>query len=343
MKKCPPQESVDVAVLLLFFNRPSTFQQVFDAVKKARPTRLFLFQDGARNEHDIEGIEACRQIVSDEQIDWECKVERNYQTQNLGCETAGYASHRWAFSQVEKCIVIEDDVVPSPTFFTFCKEMLDRYEHDERITMISGFNMDEVTAGVPDDYFFTSAFSIWGWASWRRVVSQWDETYSFLDDDYNMTLLQELIKHRHFSKDIISMARDRKAQGKPFFEAIFWNCMLFNSGLAVMPTRNMIRNVGCTSNSTNYSEFQTMPRAVKRLFTMPSYDVNFPLQHPRYVIENVGYVRRMYRYNAWGHPWIKIGRSMEELWLNLKQGNFSQITTAIKRRINKWQGKKERH
>ena len=39
---------------------------------------------------------------------------------------------------------------------------------------------------------------------------------------------------------------------------------------------------------------------------------------------------------GWGHPWIKIGRSFEELFLNLRYGNFSIITKAIKNRINKW-------
>ena len=340
-EKRPPQ--TDVAVLLLFFNRPETFRQVFDAVRQSRPSRLFLYQDGARDERDQASIAACRAIVADEEIDWQCDVRRNYQERNLGCETAGYSAHRWAFSMADKCVVLEDDVVPSPTFIAFCKEALDRYADDERITMISGFNMDETTPDVPYDYFFTSAFSIWGWASWRRVVEQWDADYSFLDDSYNLRLLEALIKRNHYSSDIVRMARDRRAQGKPFFESVFWTCMLFNSGLAVMPTRNMVRNVGCTSNSTNYSDFQTMPRAVKRLFTMQSYDVALPLSHPRYVIEDVGYVERMYRYNAWGHPWIKVGRSLEELWLNLRYGNFRNIKTAIWRRLKKWSGKSTRH
>ena len=342
MTKYPPQ--VDVAVLLLFFTRSDTFQQVFDAVRKARPSRLFLFQDGPRGERDLPGIEACRRIVSDEQIDWQCEVHRNYQEQNLGCETAGYTSHRWAFSLADKCIVIEDDVVPSQSFFPFCKEMLDRYEHDERITMISGFNMDEVTPGVPDDYFFTSAFSIWGWASWRRVIDQWDPSYSFLDDPYQLGQLEALIKDRRYSSDIVRMARDRRAQGKPFFESVFWTCMLFNSGLAIMPTRNMIRNVGCSSESTNYSDFLTMPRAEKRIFTLRSFDdLSLPLRHPKYVIENVGYVRRMYRYNAWGHPWIKVGRSVEQLLLCLRHGRFRQIATSFSKRVMKTLGRKQRN
>ena len=37
-------------------------------------------------------------------------------------------AQKWAFSIVDKCIVLEDDDVPSQSFFPFCKEMLDRYE-----------------------------------------------------------------------------------------------------------------------------------------------------------------------------------------------------------------------
>ena len=34
----------DVAVLMLFFNRPDKFQQVFEQVRQARPSHLFLYQ-----------------------------------------------------------------------------------------------------------------------------------------------------------------------------------------------------------------------------------------------------------------------------------------------------------
>ena len=49
---------VDVSVLILFFNRPKLLAQVFEQVKKARPARLFLYQDGPRGERDMQGIEA---------------------------------------------------------------------------------------------------------------------------------------------------------------------------------------------------------------------------------------------------------------------------------------------
>ncbi len=284
---------VDVPVLILFFNRPQQLSQVFEQVRKARPSKLFLYQDGPRGERDLPGIKACREVV--DQIDWECEVHRKYQEKNYGCDPSEYISQKWAFSMVDKCIVLEDDDVPSVSFFTFCKEMLDRYEQDTRITMIAGFNNEEITPDVPYDYFFASTFSIWGWASWKRVIDQWDEHYTFLEDTFNMQQLEQLMKERKFN------------------------------------------NLGATADSTHFAgSVHTLPKGYRRIFTMKRYEVEFPLKHPRYVIENVAYKKAVYRIMGWGHPWIKIGRSFEELFLNLRYGNFSIITKAIKNRINKW-------
>lgn len=115
---------VDVSVLILFFNRPKLLAQVFEQVKKARPARLFLYQDGPRGERDMPGIEACRKVVAD--IDWECEVHHNYQEKNYGCDPSEYMAQKWAFSLSDKCIVLEDDDVPAVSFFGFCKELLDK-------------------------------------------------------------------------------------------------------------------------------------------------------------------------------------------------------------------------
>lgn len=50
-------------------------------MKKARPSKLYLYQDGARegNESDRIGVEKCRATAADENIDWDCEVHRFYQ------------------------------------------------------------------------------------------------------------------------------------------------------------------------------------------------------------------------------------------------------------------------
>lgn len=334
----------DVAVLLIFFNRPDTFREVFEAVRRSRPSRLFLYQDGARagNAADICGVEACRKIASDENIDWQCDVHRMYQNRNYGCDPSEFISQKWAFSLADKCVVLEDDDVPADTFIPFCKDMLDRYENDSRVWLISGFNAEEITRGVPADYFFTSVFSIWGWASWRRVVDTWDGSYSFMNDTFTRNALAAVVRERGYRHDFMRMCADHASAGKPYYESIFWTSMLMNNGLAVMPVRNMVRNIGAMADSTHFSSLPTMPRRLRRMFTMPSYDVKFPVSHPAHVMEYMPYKETYYRIQGWNHPLIKISRSFEELWLNIRAGHFGNIRRSFLRRVNKWIGR-DRH
>lgn len=330
---------IDVAVLMLFFTRSDTLQLVFNEVRKARPARLFLYQDGPRDDGDLVGIESCRRVVSDDEIDWECDVRRQYLDHNQGCDPSGFLSHRWAFSMSDKVIVLEDDVVPSQSFFVFCKEMLDRYEYDDRITMISGFNADEVTTDVAEDYFFTSFQSIWGWASWRRVACRWESDYAFMHDDQALRQLKAVARKRGLRKKMMKIFSDHSESGVPYFETIYCADMILNNGLTIMPARNLVNNVGLTADSTHFSSaLETMPRGLRRIFTMPRHELEFPLRHPRYVVDHVDYLDRHYKVLGWNHPWTKIGYSLEELWLNLRCGNFRHIGRSLVCRMRKWLG-----
>ena len=334
----------DIAVLLLFFTREETFRQVFEQVRQARPSMLLLYQDGPRDERDLPGINACRQIVSDENIDWECEVHRQYLDHNQGCDPSGFLSHQWAFSLADKVIVLEDDVVPAQSFFPFCKEMLDRYENDDRISMVAGFNIDEVSADCEDSYFFTSAFSIWGWASWRRVAQRWDPTYGFMRDPETLQKLETIARERHLRKDMLQMFRDHSQSGKAYFETIYWADMLLNDCLAIMPQKNQVNNIGLMADSTHFSaELKTTPHRIRRIFTMGRHELTFPLSHPDEVVENKAYLERLYKVNAWNHPWIKVQNSLEELWLNLRYGNFKHIAKSVSRRFRKWTGTEKHH
>ena len=82
------QSKIDVAVLMIFFCRVEKTREVFEAVKKARPSKLYLYQDGAREfvESDKTNIEKCREVVAD--IDWDCEVKTLFRNENLGCDVA---------------------------------------------------------------------------------------------------------------------------------------------------------------------------------------------------------------------------------------------------------------
>lgn len=275
---------IDVAVLLLFFARPEQTAKVFQQIKIARPSKLFLYQDGAREgrSDDIAGVEACRKIV--ENIDWECEVHRMYQEKNYGCDPSEYISQKWMFSIVDKGIILEDDDVPSQSFFPFCKELLDKYENDTRVSMICGQNhMEKVE--IDSDYFFCRKHGpIWGWATWKRFVDLWDPRYIFLSDKRavnNLMMMGDLWPAR------LNSYLAHKKTGREHYEDFVSSTRIFNSMLAIIPSKNMISNIGLSNEGTHYgADLNQIAPKFRRLLYMKTYDYSFPLKHPINVVND---------------------------------------------------------
>jgi hypothetical protein len=325
---------IDVAVLLIFFARPREFRQVFEQVKKARPSMLFLYQDGPREgrQDDLEGIRECRIIAED--IDWDCRVYKLYQEKNYGCDPSEYIAQKWAFSIVDECIVLEDDDVPSQSFFPFCKELLERYRDDERINMICGMNNTGVSVHNEYSYLFSYTGSICGWASWKRVIDTWDDTYSFLDDEFAIKQLKEAYKGTIDVNRFINTCKKHRETGKAHYESILGSSALLNSRLNIVPTQNMISNIGVTENATHsVSDIRMLPKGIRQIFSMMTHEITFPLKHPEYVVEDVEFREKLHRIMAKGHPLVKIYRKAESILLRVRYGDFTGLCNSFTRRL----------
>lgn len=325
--------NIDVAVLCLFFNRSEPFKQVFDQVKKARPSKLFLYQDGPRNDKDMPGILECRKISSE--IDWECEVHTLYQEKNFGCDPSEFISQKWAFSFVDKCIVLEDDDVPSLTFFSFCKAMLDKYENDNRVMLISGINYEGQSKECPYDYFFTSDVAIWGWASWRRVIDQWEEFYDFLDKPYEVKQIKNYLKYHHLRKELFDLTLWHKSQNKAYYETILIMNQILNNGLSIVPTKNLINNIGFMADSTHFSSsLKSLPSCYKKITMMDRFEFSVDsLKCPPYVIEDFDYNERINKFLVRNSKVKDILSSLSVLFKRLYNGDFSAIIKSITRRL----------
>ena len=108
------------AVLFIIFNRPDTTQKVFEAIRKSKPSKLYVAADAARrgNPDDEEKCKQVRRVVHE--IDWECDVRTLFQEKNLGCRLGVQAALNWFFKQEEMGIILEDDCLPNESFFSFC-------------------------------------------------------------------------------------------------------------------------------------------------------------------------------------------------------------------------------
>ena len=128
-----------VPVLFLFFNRLSFTKQVFDKIRESRPKKLYLASDGPREglDNEIEIVESIRDYVLSN-IDWDCEIHTLFRNKNLGCKYACSGAVKWFFENEEMGIVLEDDTVPSNSFFNYCESLLNHYKNDKRIGMIGG-------------------------------------------------------------------------------------------------------------------------------------------------------------------------------------------------------------
>lgn len=156
-------------VLYLVFNRVDETIQSFEIIKKAKPPRLYIAADGPRSSVPGE-VKVCndvRNIVTN--VDWDCEVYTLFRENNLGCKTAIIDAIDWFFKNEEQGIIIEDDVIPNMEFFPFCDILLEKYNKNDKIKAINGFNQfgQEV---ISNSYFYSRGFYPWGWATWR---SRW--------------------------------------------------------------------------------------------------------------------------------------------------------------------------
>ena len=321
---------IDVPVLLIFFARPATFRQVFESVREARPSVLLLWQDGPRkdNEKDRKGIEACRQIV-ESGLDWECTVYKTYNESNYGCDPSTFYAHKWAFSLVDKCIILEDDMVPSQSYYPFCKELLDKYEADERINHICGVNPIVANDACPDDYFF-SYNGTGAWASWRRVAKEWDEDYTFLEDAYS---LKNLAASRgKLFDESLAVARERKKTGKPYWETILGFGAMLHNRLVIIPKVNLVKNIGFSEGATHGSDIRLLYPEMQKVFLQDAQEMAFPLKHPAYMVPDQAYLKKYYRLIGFGHPVLKAIRKIDYLLRCVRYGGLSSL---IKRKFGK--------
>ena len=319
---------IDVPVLLIFFARPDTLEKVFESIREARPSTLLLWQDGPRENRpdDIENVEKCRKIV--ENIDWDCNVYKKYNEKNYGCDPSTFYAHKWAFSIVDKCIVMEDDFVAKQCFYTFCKELLDKYENDERINHICGMNVLGENKDCSYDYFFGYLGSN-AWASWKRVVDGWKEDYAYLDDDYainNLLKLDKVMKKRY------AKWQRRRKTGIPFWESILCIDSLMNSRLVIIATKNMVENIGMTIDSTHSNtKTEYLTKAEKQLFNIPTYEIDFPIKHPPHVVADVAYFEKL-NYFFGGPLHVRLYRKVYHF---IKYLLYGQIFKKIKSKFKK--------
>lgn len=285
---------IETPVTIIVFNRPHTTSKVFSRIAEAKPRKLFVVADGPRKDHpdDVERCAETRSIF--DQVDWDCEVSKRFLDVNIGCGKGPAEGISWVFEKVEQTIILEDDCVPDPTFFRFCDELLDYYRSDKRVMMIGGRSNLYDTRIRKNSYYFSKLPACWGWATWKRAWQFFDMKVHLWPLMKNSDLLTDIMlnpEEVEYWAKLLDQAYTDAGEGDYWDFQWAFTCWV-NHGLTILPTTNLITNIGFGEDATHTTSWNDK-RSRVRATEMP-----FPLKHPPCMVRDRAADQSRYQYYA---------------------------------------------
>jgi hypothetical protein len=159
---------MNVAVLIICFKRSDNVRKLLTSICEQGVTKVYLAIDGPRDSGisigdliESESREIARRYCVDFHI-WKRET-------NLGPAVSVITAIDWFFSFEKAGIILEDDLVISSDLLQYFEVMLDRFESNQDVMMLSGTQF--VNSKDSEEFRWTSYPVIWGWASWS---DRWD-------------------------------------------------------------------------------------------------------------------------------------------------------------------------
>lgn len=268
----------ETPVLFLIFNRPKNSSLIFEAIRKAKPKRLYVSADGPRSEEEKKACEQTRVIL--EKIDWECTLFTNFSDHNKGCKNAISEAITWFFNQEEEGIILEDDCLPSESFFAFCSTLLDHYRHDTRITHIGGSNLQLGHKRGEASYYFSNLTHVWGWAGWKRVWNTYDVNLKSFPLFKAQNTIESSLSHAAYKNSWLNALEKTYTGEIDTWDYQYAYANLINHGLSVIPNVNLISNIGFGSEATHTHDQNHFFAA------LPTQEI-LSITHPDFILPNI--------------------------------------------------------
>ncbi len=278
---------LDTPVLLIIFNRPDKTRQVFNVIRQVKPKKLYIAADGPRTDEEKKIVEQTRAQIK---VDWDCQVTKIYHEKNTGIEQNPISGITKMLSENPYGIILEDDILASPSFFFFAQELLEKYKDDTSIGMITGMNPFP-EPNYKYSYFFTRYGFIYGWATWQRVWKDYDNTikeWNEIEDKtkWLKTHVDNVFLRMHWYEFFNRVYNTRNYSWA--YQLSF--LMIKNNYKAIIPKVNLTKNIGMDASGTH--KFSFIHNQFRKLTVS---ELDFPLKHPEKQEINYKLERRLLR------------------------------------------------
>ncbi len=268
-----PNSSFRKPVLFLIFKRPGTTQQVFSAIREVKPPRLYVAANSPRSENHEEKklCDSTRKII--EKVDWNCEVQTLFRETYLDVRQSLSGAIKWFFEHEPEGIILEDDCLPSQSFFWFCQELLEYYRHEQKVGAICGYYSNEIDYKPSSSYFFSRYLRVWGWAGWRQTFEGYDSNIKSLIEKNN-TWQSDIFNHKdvllkkYFQQMFDLVLKNKIDTWDTQLQYLLWQ----KKQQVIVSSKNLIQNIGWTQGAHAQTKDHN--------HDLPTSEIGFPLTSP---------------------------------------------------------------
>lgn len=228
------------AILLVAFRRWNNIDLILNQCAQSGASRIYVHLDAARNLREDVDVEKVISKVENYRNNSNLDIKIQIRKSNVGCAVAMISSLSTILSVENEIIVLEDDCIPSPAFFSFMADSFVEMASNEDIAVACGAQFAPIS--VTGGKWNLSSYPLnWGWGTTRQ---QW---ISLTSDIYNKEKLS-----RKSGQRIPLVERtywDAGSRRALYGFSDVWDTLLVREMIkaekyAILPGENLVTNLG---------------------------------------------------------------------------------------------------
>tara|TARA_A100001015_G_C15008858_1_gene722047 strand:+ start:1373 stop:2269 length:897 start_codon:yes stop_codon:yes gene_type:complete len=243
-------------IVLFVYRRLGHLKLTINSLKKnkeSKKSNLIIFSDGSKNKYDYNSVIKVRKYINN--INGFKNLKIIFRKKNFGLANNLFKGINQVFKRNDKAIVLEDDIMVSPTFLKYMNLNLKKYEKNLNVASIHGYCYPVKFKNGPENFFFLKGADCWGWATWRRAWKKYDNNANNLIKIINNKKNQRDFDF-NFSYPYFDMLKLTSKKNHSW--AIKWYASAFvNDMFTLYPKKSFVTNTGNDGSGTN-SLFQKM-------------------------------------------------------------------------------------
>lgn len=243
-------DSSKMATIALFvYNRPNHTKLTLNALKLnqyAEQSNLVIFSDGPKSLVDSQQVDSVREIIHSTSGFQSVKIFQR--KKNHGLANSIISGINQILADSESVIVLEDDIITSPSFLSFMNQCLIFFAEEKKVFHINGFSQN-ISQNALGDIYMNRVMDCWGWATWRDRWNNYERSPTIL--------INQMDSLQRFKFDLDGTGEfwpqvEKNLSGEINTWAVFWYASIFlKGGLCVSPSQSYTQNIGFDGSGTN--------------------------------------------------------------------------------------------